>query len=155
MTAPKAPKRIGRHDALVKLGVRDAELQRTADETGRLYALLADKDCGLKRGDTSALAVAGYVRRSYNMLGDAVRITHKGYTYLASHRGDALDADLATQCDQLMKRISDLHAENNSMKRTDWVSGQVGRATDAEIRLLEHELAELRAMRRRRAGGDL
>jgi hypothetical protein len=122
MTAPKAPKRIGRHDAMVKLGVRDAELQRAIDETGQVRPLLADKDCGLKRGDTSALTVAGYVRRSYNMLGDAVRITHKGYTYMAAHRGDALDADLATQCDQLGKRISDLHEENSALKRTDWIA---------------------------------
>ena len=155
MTTPKIPKRIGRHDALVTLGRRDAELQRTIDETGRPYALLADKDCGLKRGDVSALAVAGYVRRSQNMFGDAVRITHKGYSYLAAHRGDVRDADLVVQCEQLAKRISDLHEENNALKRTDWISGQLGRATDAEIRLLEHEMGELRAMRRRRAGGDL
>jgi CTP-dependent riboflavin kinase len=155
MTATKVPKRIGRHDALVALGVRDAELQCIIDETGQLWPLLADKDCGLKRNDVSVLATAGYVRRSYNMLGDAVRIKHKGYAYLAAHRGDVRDADLVGQCEQLAKRILDLHEENRPLKRTDWISGQLGRATDAEIRLLEHELAELRAMRRRRAGGDL
>ena len=153
--AMKAPRRIGRHDALVALGRRDAELQRVIDETGQVRPLLADKDCGLKRNDVSVLKSQGHLRRSYNMFGDAVHLTSKGYSYLAAHRGDARDVDLVAQCEQLMRRIGELHEENNSLKRTNWVSGQLGRATDAEIRLLEHELAELRAMRRRRAGGEV
>lgn len=148
----KTPKRIGRHDALVKLGQRDAELQRIIDESGSLYPLLADKDCGLKRGDVSVLAAGKYVRRSWNMLGDAVHLTAKGYAYLAAHRGDALDADLAARREALEGRIEELRTESDSIRQTDWISGQLGRATRAEINLLEHELAELRAQRRRRAG---
>lgn len=148
----KVPKRIGRHDALVKIGQRDAELQRIIDESGSLLPLLADKDCGLKRADTNVLAAGGYVRRSWNMLGDAVRLTNKGYTYLAAHRGDALDADLVTRCEELTARIAELRDECDSIKQTNWISGQLGRATRAEIDLLEHDLRGLHAQRRRRAG---
>lgn len=150
----KIPKRISRHDALVALGRRDAELQRIADETGRLYPLLADKDCGLKRGDTTALVGGKYVRRSWNMLGDAVHLTNRGYGYLAAYRDDALDADLMARCEALTVRIDELRAECQSIRQTDWISGQLGRAGRAEISLLEHELYALRAQRRRRAGGD-
>jgi hypothetical protein len=69
--------------------VRDAELQCIIDETGQLPPLLADKDCGLKRVDVNVSRHLGYVRRSWNILGDAIRLTGKGYSYLASHRGDA------------------------------------------------------------------
>lgn len=151
----KVPKRIGRHEALVTIGRRDAELQRVIDETGRILPLLADKDCGLGRGDISVLAAGKYVRRSYNMLGNSVRLTDKGYSYLAAHRGDPLDVDLAAQCEALTNRIGNLHGESGSIKRTGWISGQLGRATDAEIKLLEHELYQLWAQRRRRAGGGL
>lgn len=151
----KIPKRIGRHDALVALGRRDAELQRIIDETGQLHPLLADKDCGLSRGDTTALASSKYVRRAWNMLGDAVHLTNKGYSYLAAHRGDPLDADLVARCEVLSVRIDELREESQSISQTDWISGQVGRATRAEIGLLEHELFDLRAQRRRRAGGEL
>lgn len=149
------PKRIGRHDALVALGRRDAELQRIIDDTGQLFPLLADKDCGLKRGDTTALAAAKYVKRSWNMLGDAVHLTNKGYAYLAAHRGDALDTDLLARCEALTVQIDELRTECESIKQANWISGQLGRASRAEISLLEHDLHELRAQRRRRAGGDV
>lgn len=151
----KVPKRIGRHDALVAIGRRDAELQRIIDDTGQLLPLLADKDCGLSYGDIGVLTTGKYVRRSWNMLGAAVRLTDKGYGYLAAHRGDALDADLLAQCEALVVRIEELHKESESIKRTGWISGQLGRATDAEIKLLEYDLYQLRAQRRRRAGGEL
>lgn len=148
----KIPKRIGRHEALVKIGQREAELQRILDESGAIFPLLADKDCGLSRGDITALSVGKYVRRSHNMFGDAAHLTSKGYGYLAAHRGDALDADLADQIDKLNFRIGQLRAESESIRQTDWISGQLGRATRAEIDLLEHQAADLRAQRRRRLG---
>ena len=148
----KVPKRIGRHDALVKIGQRDAELQRIIDESGSIFPLLADKDCGLSRGDITALAAGKYVKRSWNMLGDAVRLTNKGYAYLAVHRGDALDADLAARSEELAIRITELRDECDSIKQTNWISGQLGRATRAEIDLLEHDLYDLHTQRRRRAG---
>ena len=129
MTAVKVPKRIGRHDALVALGVRDAALQHIIDETGQLLPLLADKDCGLKRVDVDVLATKGYVRRSWNMLGDAVRLTSRGYSYLAAHRGDGRDAELAAETAALDARILALDAEAKSISQTDWMSGQLGRAT--------------------------
>jgi hypothetical protein len=150
----KVPKRVGRHDALVKIGQRDAELQRIIDDTRQFFPLLADKDCGLSRGDVTALERGRYVRRSYNMLGDSVRLTDKGYSYLAAHRGDALDVDLVEREQSLIARIDELRVECDSIKQTDWISGQLGRATRAEISLLEHDLHELRAQRRRRAGGE-
>lgn len=151
----KIPKHIGRHDALVRLGRRDAELQRITDEGGSIHPLLADKDCGLSRGEISSLAVGKFIRRSHNMLGDAVHLTHNGYAYLAAHRGDERDAELATEREKLLIRIEELRVESDAIRQTDWISGQLGRAVRAEIHLLEYEVAELRAERRRRAGGVL
>lgn len=151
----KVPKRIGRHDALVAIGRREAELQRILDETGSILPLLADKDCGLKRADTNVLAAGGYVRRSWNMLGDAVRLANKGYAYLAAHRGDERDAELVAELGELTTRIEQLRGESQAIRQTDWISGQLGRAVRAEIHLLEYQAAGLYAQRRRRAGDGL
>lgn len=148
------PKRISRHDALVALGRRTAELQRIADETGRILPLLADKDCDLSRSDINVLAQGKYIIRKQNVLGVAVALVPKGYEYLAAHRRDPLDADLAGQYDRLEARITELRAENKPVKQVTWISGQLGRATAAEIRLLEHEKDRVRAQRRLRAGGE-
>lgn len=145
-------KKIARHDALVAIGVRTAEVQRHADETGQILPVLADKDCHLSRSAVSALAQHKYVIRKYNMLGDSVTLTHQGLAYLAAHRGDARDADLVARFEALEEKVRELRTENQGIKRTDWISGQLGRATDAEIRMLEYQMAGLRAERRRSAG---
>lgn len=145
-------KRIAHHDALVALGRRTAEVQRHADETGQLLPVLADKDCGLPWGMVSALAKQKYVVRKANMLGDAVKVTHHGLVYLAKHRGDVRDADLVARYEELVERVAALRAENQGIKRTNWISGQLGRATDAEIQVLEYQMAGLLAERRRSAG---
>jgi hypothetical protein len=148
----KILKRIGRHDALVAIGQREAELQRILDESGSILPLLADKDCGLKRADTNVLAAGGYIRRSWNMLGDAVRLTDKGYSYLAEHRGDEHDAELVAELKELATRIEELRDEWQAIRQTDWISGQLGRAVRAEIHLLEYQAAGLYTQRRRHAG---
>ena len=147
-------KRISRHDALVALGRRTAELQRIADETGQILPLLADVDCGLSRADVNVLVQGKYVLRKQNMLGASVALLPKAYEYLAAHRRDPLDADLAEQYARLEARITELRAENKPVRQVNWISGQLGRATAAEIRLLEHEKDRVRAQRRLRAGGE-
>ncbi len=151
----KVPKRIGRHEALVKLGHREAVLQRAADESGQILPLLADKDCGLSRADVNILVTGKYARRSWNMLGDAVHLTNKGFAYLAAHREDTRDAELVVEWDALEVKITELSKESESIRHTDWISGQLGRAVRSEIDLLRHQVAELRAERRRRAGGGV
>lgn len=145
-------KKIAHHDALVALGRRTAEVQRHTDETGQLLPVLADKDCGLPWGMVSTLARQKFVVRKANMLGDSVTVTHHGLAYLAAHRGDVRDAELVARFEALEARVKELRAENQGIKRTDWISGQLGRATDAEIQMLEYQMAGLRAERRRSAG---
>jgi hypothetical protein len=148
----KTLKKIAHHDALVALGRRTAEVQRHADETGQLLPVLADKDCGLSWGMVSTLARQKYVMRKANMLGDSVTVTHVGLAYLAAHRGDTRDAELVARFEALDERVRELRAESQGIKRTNWISGQLGRATDAEIQMLEYQMAGLRAERRRSAG---
>lgn len=145
-------KRIAHHDALVALGRRTAEVQRHTDETGQLLPVLADKDCGLPWGMTSTLVRQKYVARKANMLGDSVAVTHQGLVYLAAHRGDTRDPELVARFEELQERVNALRAENQGIKRTDWISGQIGRATAAEIQMMEYQMAGLRAERRRSAG---
>lgn len=142
----KTPTKHGKHDQLVRIGNRAAELAQDSN----IRPLLGDKDLGLKRGEITALVRAGYITRRDNMLGDAIALTDKGHAYLAAHRGDERDQKIVGEIEALRAERATLEGQQTeyAQDRSSRYSGELSRLTGQAIR--ENEAREY-ALHRERA----
>lgn len=129
------------HAALVAIAGEVAERAklRLAGDSNGFQPVLADKQLGLKRATTTALARAGYVERQYNMMGDSVHLTDKGREYVASH-GDRESFDAAqAQVDEHASRAAEYreHAAGSTgeLRRLDGVLERDAQARQARAAL--------------------